>query len=131
MPSPDKHWLLGKIIHSIKDYYPFWQVHCCPLVKFELVNSLNPVGLPSNSLSFSVLHFLRPTRASRTPPSFTCHHANHHFFLALYRVCPRFFPDDWRRSVYPLCSRSLALRVYVVVLPSQFLFLSFDELVLI
>ncbi|KAL9709372.1 battenin CLN3 protein [Leucoagaricus gongylophorus] len=26
VPSPDKHWLLGKIIHSIKDYYPFWQL---------------------------------------------------------------------------------------------------------
>ncbi|KAJ3561689.1 hypothetical protein NP233_g10045 [Leucocoprinus birnbaumii] len=26
VPSPDKHWLLSKIIHSVRDYYPFWQL---------------------------------------------------------------------------------------------------------
>ncbi|KXN84016.1 Protein BTN1 [Leucoagaricus sp. SymC.cos] len=26
VPSPDEHWLLSKIIHSVRDYYPFWQL---------------------------------------------------------------------------------------------------------
>lgn len=26
VPSPDKNWLISKIIHSIRDYYPLWQV---------------------------------------------------------------------------------------------------------
>ncbi|KAJ4490376.1 batten's disease protein Cln3 [Lentinula aciculospora] len=26
VPSPDKYWLLSKIIHSIRDYYPLWQL---------------------------------------------------------------------------------------------------------
>jgi battenin len=30
VPSPDDYWLLSKIIHSIRDYYPLWQasMHC-------------------------------------------------------------------------------------------------------
>ncbi|KAF9492666.1 batten's disease protein Cln3 [Pleurotus eryngii] len=26
VPSPEKYWLLSKIIHSIRDYYPLWQL---------------------------------------------------------------------------------------------------------
>ncbi|OSX56866.1 hypothetical protein POSPLADRAFT_1158655, partial [Postia placenta MAD-698-R-SB12] len=26
VPSPDEHWLMSKIIHSIRDYYPLWQL---------------------------------------------------------------------------------------------------------
>ncbi|KZT08122.1 batten disease protein Cln3 [Laetiporus sulphureus 93-53] len=26
VPSPTSHWLLSKIIHSIRDYYPLWQL---------------------------------------------------------------------------------------------------------
>lgn len=26
VPSPEEHWLLSKIIHSVRDYYPFWQL---------------------------------------------------------------------------------------------------------
>ncbi|KAF5348848.1 hypothetical protein D9756_009800 [Leucocoprinus leucothites] len=26
VPSPEGHWLLSKIIHSVRDYYPFWQL---------------------------------------------------------------------------------------------------------
>lgn len=28
VPSSDRYWLLSKIIHSIRDYYPLWQVRC-------------------------------------------------------------------------------------------------------
>ncbi|KAJ4496176.1 batten's disease protein Cln3 [Lentinula edodes] len=26
VPSPDRYWLLSKIIHTIRDYYPLWQL---------------------------------------------------------------------------------------------------------
>jgi len=26
VPSPEEHWLMSKIIHSIRDYYPLWQL---------------------------------------------------------------------------------------------------------
>ncbi|KAF7439942.1 battenin CLN3 protein [Pleurotus ostreatus] len=26
VPSPEKYWLLSKVIHSIRDYYPLWQL---------------------------------------------------------------------------------------------------------
>ncbi|KAF7762224.1 hypothetical protein Agabi119p4_8817 [Agaricus bisporus var. burnettii] len=26
VPSPEDHWFLSKIIHSVRDYYPFWQL---------------------------------------------------------------------------------------------------------
>ena len=26
VPSPERYWLLSKIIKSIRDYYPLWQV---------------------------------------------------------------------------------------------------------
>lgn len=26
VPSPDRYWLLSRIIHSIRDYYPLWQL---------------------------------------------------------------------------------------------------------
>ncbi|PPQ97278.1 hypothetical protein CVT26_006671 [Gymnopilus dilepis] len=26
VPSPEDHWLLSKIIHSVRDYYPLWQL---------------------------------------------------------------------------------------------------------
>jgi battenin len=26
VPSPEKHWFLSKVIHSLRDYYPLWQV---------------------------------------------------------------------------------------------------------
>ncbi|KAL0946243.1 hypothetical protein HGRIS_012500 [Hohenbuehelia grisea] len=31
VPSPQKYWLLSKIIHSIRDYYPLWQVSGYPI----------------------------------------------------------------------------------------------------
>ncbi len=38
VPSPDKYWLISKIIHSIRDYYPLWQV--CLGTHLSMSNSM-------------------------------------------------------------------------------------------
>ncbi|KAH9929970.1 batten's disease protein Cln3 [Amylocystis lapponica] len=48
VPSPDEHWLISKIIHSIRDYYPLWQRHTA--------------GIPNDRVLLSLLHI------SRHPP---------------------------------------------------------------
>ncbi|KAF5392778.1 hypothetical protein D9757_001015 [Collybiopsis confluens] len=44
VPSPDKYWLLSKIIHSVRDYYPLWQLVYQTTV--FLSRSSISVGLP-------------------------------------------------------------------------------------
>lgn len=34
VPSGDSHPILGNIIHSIRDYYPLWQVRMCETQDF-------------------------------------------------------------------------------------------------
>ncbi|TFK25408.1 batten's disease protein Cln3 [Coprinopsis marcescibilis] len=44
IPSPEDHWLLSKIIHTIRDYYPLWQLVYQTFVFFS--RSSISIGLP-------------------------------------------------------------------------------------
>jgi len=45
VPSPEGHWLLSKIIHSIRDYYPLWQLVYQTTVFFS--RSAISLGVPA------------------------------------------------------------------------------------
>ncbi|KAJ3746407.1 batten's disease protein Cln3 [Lentinula detonsa] len=63
VPSPDKYWLLSKIIHSIRDYYPLWQLVYQTTVFFSRASiSIGIPALPPNLLPLpSVLQGLSIT----------------------------------------------------------------------
>ncbi|KAH6891774.1 batten's disease protein Cln3 [Coprinopsis sp. MPI-PUGE-AT-0042] len=44
LPSPESHWVLSKIIHSLRDYYPLWQLVYQTFVFFS--RSSISLGLP-------------------------------------------------------------------------------------
>ncbi|GBE89783.1 batten's disease protein Cln3 [Sparassis latifolia] len=44
VPSPDQYWLMSKLIHSIRDYYPLWQLVYQTTVFFS--RSSISIGLP-------------------------------------------------------------------------------------
>jgi len=44
VPSPKEHWVVGKVIHSIRDYYPLWQLVYQTTVFFS--RSSISVGFP-------------------------------------------------------------------------------------
>ncbi|THV05698.1 batten's disease protein Cln3 [Dendrothele bispora CBS 962.96] len=50
VPSPDNNWLLSKIIHSIRDYYPLWQLVYQTTVFFS--RSSISLGVPPLPTSF-------------------------------------------------------------------------------
>ncbi|KIM73637.1 hypothetical protein PILCRDRAFT_723458 [Piloderma croceum F 1598] len=44
VPSPEEHWIVSKIIHSIRDYYPLWQLVYQTTVFFS--RSTISLGIP-------------------------------------------------------------------------------------
>jgi battenin len=38
VPEKEGHWLLSKIIRSVRDYYPLWQVCMAPTIRFHSLN---------------------------------------------------------------------------------------------
>jgi len=63
VPSPEGHWLLSKFIHSIRDYYPLWQLVYQTTVFFLSIcyisrNSSTSSATNTLSRHHPVFHFL-------------------------------------------------------------------------
>ena len=81
VPSSEEYWLLSRIIHSIRDYYPLWQVSLVIelLILLSLTLSSFVACLPNDGV---LLTFLYLVRNSTTPdPSAVLAGGNpsHHF----------------------------------------------------
>jgi len=56
VPSPEKYWLLSKIIHSVRDYYPLWQlVYQATVFLSRSSISLGLPALPTRLLSLPAI----------------------------------------------------------------------------
>jgi hypothetical protein len=62
VPSPSQYWLLSKIIKSIRDYYPLWQVRTLPsLISMTADDHIcsYSVGLSDNGLCVAFVNLPR------------------------------------------------------------------------
>lgn len=93
VPSPEKDWLLSKVIHSLRDYYPLWQVKksfsCFPFfaVSIVLFLPLHPAGLSVYGFSFPLFDFSRFATYTPTTPPVALYNSILHPITIGIRIC--------------------------------------------
>lgn len=90
IPTPDTSPVFGRIIHSIRDYYPLWQV--CNLFPCWLSFSIRCLAcIPKHSISLSLISFHWVTSSSNTRNSNTLIHSRAPFNYTCVRISIRIF----------------------------------------
>ena len=90
IPTLDSSPVFGHIIHSIRDYYPLWQV--CNLYLCYLPFSINCLACVSkHSISLSLISFHWVTSSSNTRNSNTLIHPRAPFNCTCVRISIRIF----------------------------------------
>ena len=89
--GPDQHWLMSKIIKSIRDYYPLWQVRHFTLPTYNTFGAdlAHAARIPDDCVPFPFVHHSRPPPVARQTALCPSNPPRIHFNYARVRICGR------------------------------------------
>ena len=74
VPPPEKYWILSKIIHSIRDYYPLWQVGMRRAHMSDYLTATSFAAcLPDNCILVSVVYLFGTATSPLSAAQSACH----------------------------------------------------------